>query len=279
LPSGAATITAAASVLCGTAFTTDSVVLTLSQPIPAGTYQVNVQTGSDGNSMLDDCDNNVPDGSVDFVVRQNVSAQFAYTLKEGCVQDTLELSHDGANGTHTWNWQYDGGSATSQNASVIFNSAGDKNISLTVANDYCSDVSSQTVNIAPRVDAAFASPEVTCAVDAVTITDNSAGNITSWQWDFGNGTTSTVKNPDPFYFARQAGEQQYTITLNISNAIGCSDTASAKILVVGNCNILVPSGFTPNNDGKNDYLFPTNAGGGMVTSMGNRRVLVHTYGP
>lgn len=30
-------------------------------------------------------------------------------------------------------------------------------------------------------------------------------------------------------------------------------------MVVGNCNILVPTAFTPNSDGKNDYLFPTNA--------------------
>jgi gliding motility-associated-like protein len=261
LPSGLASVVAAASVTCSEGFTTDSVVLTLNQPLPAGDHEVDVKIGSDGNSMLDNCDNNMPDGSISVTVHENVSAQFSYVLKEGCVRDTLELSHDGANHTNSWSWEYDGGTSSNQNTSVIYTDGGDKNITLTVANDFCTDVASATINVPPKIDAAFSSPPITCAVDEVVITDNSAGNIASWAWDFGNGTTSTAKTPDPFKYAGQPGEKNYVIRLTVSNALGCSDTASANIIVVGNCNIVVPTAFSPNNDGKNDYLFPTNAFG------------------
>ena len=71
---GAAQVVAAESVACSNAFSTDTIALTLNQPLPAGDYTVNVKTGSDGNSLLDDCDNNMPDNAVNFTVHQNVSA-------------------------------------------------------------------------------------------------------------------------------------------------------------------------------------------------------------
>jgi gliding motility-associated-like protein len=262
LSAGTSRITAAESVICSNAFTTDTIILTLDQPLPAGDYTVNVKTGNDGNSMLDDCDNNMPDGSIGFTVHQNVSAQFSYNTRQGCAQDTVDFFHDGANNTNKWSWVMDGGvSSTNQNTSMIYNSSGDKSVTLTVANDYCTDVHTETIAIAPRLDAKLNTPEITCAVDEVTLTDASAGNISSWNWNFGDGRTSTQQNPEPFKYTAVPGEKTYIIKLSIANDIGCTDSASANIIVVGNCNIAVPSAFTPNNDGKNDYLFPTNAFG------------------
>jgi gliding motility-associated-like protein len=261
LPSGMANIIGATSGLCSDAFTTDTLVLTLDHPLPDGDYAVNVSIGSDANSLLDNCDNNVPDGTLNFTVHENVSAQFNYVLREGCDRDTIEVSHDGAHHVHTWNWDLGGASSTNQGTSIVFNKSGDKNVTLTVSNDFCTDSHSETVAIAPQLDAKFSGPELWCAVDNVNLVDHSAGNITNWKWDFGNGSTSTRQNPDPFKYTALPGEKNYIVNLTISNAIGCLDTASANITVVGNCNIVVPTAFTPNNDGKNDYLFPTNAFG------------------
>jgi gliding motility-associated-like protein len=47
--------------------------------------------------------------------------------------------------------------------------------------------------------------------------------------------------------------------LIVTNGLGCSDTATGTIRVVGNCFIAVPKAFTPNGDGLNEYLYPTNA--------------------
>ena len=261
LSAGTSRVIAAESVVCSNAFTTDTLSLTLDQPLPAGGYTVNVKVGSDGNSLLDDCDNNMPDGSIGFTVHQNVSAQFTYKIRPGCVQDTVDFFHNGAFGTNKWTWEIDGGNSANQNTTMIFNTGGDKPATLTVSNDYCTDSHTETIAISPRLDAKFNSPEITCAVDDVTLTDVSAGNITGWNWNFGEGNTSIKQNPDPFKYPKSPGEKSYIIKLSISNDIGCTDTASANIIVVGNCNIVVPSAFTPNNDGKNDYLFPTNACG------------------
>lgn len=254
-------VIAAKSVVCTNAFTTDTLILTLDQPLPAGDYAVNITTGSDGNSLLDDCDNNMPDNAVGFTVHQNVSAQFTYNIRQGCLQDTVDFFHDGANNANKWVWDMEGATSNTQNASKIYATGGDKSVTLTVSNDYCTDVHTETIPIAPRLDAKFNAPQITCAVDAVTLTDVSAGNISRWSWDLGNGSRSTQQNPDPFKYTALPGEKTYVIKLSIFNAIGCTDSASANIIVVGNCNIVVPSAFTPNNDGKNDYLFPTNAFG------------------
>ena len=41
--------------------------------------------------------------------------------------------------------------------------------------------------------------------------------------------------------------------------MGCSDTVEKSLTVLNNCQIAVPSAFTPNGDGLNDYLSPHNA--------------------
>lgn len=52
----------------------------------------------------------------------------------------------------------------------------------------------------------------------VTFTDTSIGNPTSWAWDFGDGSTSSVQNPTHEYII--AGD--YTVTLTVANANGSS---------------------------------------------------------
>lgn len=49
-----------------------------------------------------------------------------------------------------------------------------------------------------------------------------------WDWDFGNGTQSTVANPAVVY--NEPGT--YTVTLTVQNAAGCSGTATQQIEVL-----------------------------------------------
>jgi gliding motility-associated-like protein len=142
---------------------------------------------------------------------------------------------------------------------MVYTSGGEKNVTLTVSNQYCTDIYSAAVSLAPRMDAAFNGPQIMCAVDDAIFTDNSIGTITRWSWDFGDGSTSSDKDPLAFKYTNVGVEKTFRVKLTVSNDAGCSDTVSANVTVVGNCNIAVPSAFTPNNDGRNDYLFPTNA--------------------
>ena len=61
------------------------------------------------------------------------------------------------------------------------------------------------------------------AAGAVRFFDSSvdqSSTITTWAWDFGNGTTASIKNPEVFYGA----EGDYLVTLTTTNANGCSNT-------------------------------------------------------
>jgi PKD repeat protein len=71
-----------------------------------------------------------------------------------------------------------------------------------------------------------ASPNTGTAPLTVQFTDTSTGSITSWAWNFGDGTTSTTQNPSHIY--SQTGT--YNATLTVSNASG-SNTATATIAV------------------------------------------------
>ncbi len=64
-----------------------------------------------------------------------------------------------------------------------------------------------------------ASPTSGCAPLTVNFTDQSTGDITSWSWDFGDGTTSTEQNPTHTY--NSAGT--YTVSLTVTGP-GGSDT-------------------------------------------------------
>lgn len=62
---------------------------------------------------------------------------------------------------------------------------------------------------------------------SVRFTDTSIGSPTSWNWDFGDGGTSTTQNPTHTYATAGA----FTVTLTVSNATTI-DTASQVIDVV-----------------------------------------------
>lgn len=253
-------VTAARAPHCTSGFDMDSVVLTLASALPAGNYSLNVKTGTDGNTLLDECGNPMAPATVPFTVHQDVAADFLYTIREGCSADTVDFSHDGSNNTNTWNWAFDDNvAASTPQVRRVFPGGGQRVARLIVSNAHCSDTSTTTLQLSAKLNADFTTQDFLCASDPAVFTDMSTGNVGSWHWNFGNGATSMQQHPEPFRFQRTAGEKTYDITLQVSSANGCSDTRTKTVTVVGNCYIVVPSAFTPNGDGKNDYLYATNA--------------------
>lgn len=235
----------------------------LSAPIQTkGSYQIILQNGSDGNTIIDECGQQTPAGSMlPFFTKDTVNANFTYNIKYGCQRDTINYFHDGRNEVNFWKWNFDSlRSSSLQNPQIFYATFGQKYTQLIVSNGVCSDTS----NVVPifldnELKAIFEATNIVCPGDQAFFKDSSIGNIVSWFWDFDNGNTSTSKTPNPQSYISTKPTRDVFPRLIVKNNYGCFDTATQKITVPYSCYIAVPNAFTPNNDGLNDYLYPLNA--------------------
>lgn len=71
-----------------------------------------------------------------------------------------------------------------------------------------------------------------------------------WQWDLGNGETSTLFSPGTTYLE----DGTYTVTLIATNELGCTDTVTKGILIKPEFWFYAPNAFTPDgNQFNNNY--------------------------
>jgi gliding motility-associated-like protein len=192
--------------------------------------------------------------------KDTVSARFNYQVKLGCVYDTIRVSHNGANHVNSWHWNITNNIISlAQDTSIVYSIFGDKTFSLAVSNGTCTDSATVVIPLNNYLEAKLENTAVVCPNEPATFKDKSIGTIRAWKWDFGNGSTSTLPAPAGQYYITNNITQDITTSLIVKNDIGCSDTAYSTLRVVGNCYIAVPKAFTPNGDGLNDFLYPTNA--------------------
>ena len=53
---------------------------------------------------------------------------------------------------------------------------------------------------------------------------------------------------------------QYSVSLLVSNSLGCTDDIIKKVTVEENIELFIPNTFTPNGDGVNDFFLPQGTG-------------------
>lgn len=241
---------------------TNRILVQLAAPLQVGgVYNIRLKIGSDGNTIIDECGQETPAGAtIIFNVSDTVNADFTYNIVYGCQRNTVQYAHDGRNNVNSWQWNFESiGTSTQQQPLVSYTDFKAKKSTLIVSNGVCKDTSAISIYFDNLLNAAFEATSLVCPRDTASVADKSEGKITSWLWDFGNGRTSTVQNPPLQTYVESAATREETIRLIIRNSYGCADTATQKIKVINNCYIAVPSAFTPNNDGLNDYLYPLNA--------------------
>jgi gliding motility-associated-like protein len=130
----------------------------------------------------------------------------------------------------SWLWNFgDGTTSTVQNPVHLFPGAGTYNVSLIIENTLgCRDTVIHQIVIENPPITEFTYTN-TCVGSAVSFTDQSspAGTITTWNWNFGDGTSSTLQNPTHTY----GTSGSYTVTLISGNASGCIDTAVHVVVI------------------------------------------------
>ncbi len=267
---GSITITAASCV----PDSSNKVRVQLSGPIDqAGAYKLTLVKGTDGNTLIDTCSQELTAGqSISFTTADTVFAQIQDQVILGCHQDTIDWVGAGGNGINQWNWTFgiaQSGSGSGQTGSTInangenqqeiYTLFGNETAKLVVSNGTCSDSATAVVNLNNTLKAVFEATNLLCPRDQASFSDSSIGAIVSYNWIFGDGTTSSLEYPPAKTYPDLPQDKSYTVLLIVSNGPGCFDTAAQAIQVIANCYIAVPSAFTPNGDGINDYLYPLNA--------------------
>ncbi|NNF02076.1 MAG: PKD domain-containing protein, partial [Bacteroidia bacterium] len=148
----------------------------------------------------------------------------------GCIYDYIEI-FDGPTTASPSLGQYCGsvipGPFTSSGPSITVLQHSDQAV---VGEGFVADWACYKANQPPTVD--FTSDVTETCTGEVQFTDLTIGNPVSWDWDFGDGNSSTMK--DPFHTYASGGF--YTVTLIAVNSFG-SDTVVKTALI----NVTKPS--------------------------------------
>jgi gliding motility-associated-like protein len=255
-----ATITSASPGQCNNGVT-NTVVLTLSNTLSPGGYRVQVQQINDGNTLLDECHNQSPQGSYAvFSVAQRISATFTLGIQTGCTgADTLTATSTATAGVTSWRWTFsDSVTDTLPIITRLYSLPGTQTLQLIASSGTCADTVLQQFTIAAKLNAAFTTPTQLCPGQPAQFTNTSTGNAASWLWQFGNGNSSVVKNPPAQTYPVTVNDTVYNAMLTVQNA-KCTSTAYQTIYALAQCPIAVATAFTPNGDNINDFLYPLNA--------------------
>ncbi|NJE77199.1 PKD domain-containing protein [Thermococcus sp. ES12] len=167
---------------------------------------------------------------------------FTYTPSSGIrVGDMVRFegrAEDPDGNIASWRWDFgDGEESTETNPEHVYSAPGIYVVSLTVSDSegmlgtYSAEITVSPENLPPTADFTVF-PKNPRAGEVVNFVDKSYdpdGSIMSWSWDFGDGKTSTER--EPAHVFREPGN--YTVTLTVRDSGGQDDSARLAIVVEG----------------------------------------------
>ncbi|WP_169749117.1 PKD domain-containing protein [Flavihumibacter petaseus] len=156
--------------------------------------------------------------------------KFTADVTQGCSPLVVRFT-DQSTGAGPLSYQWDLGNGvltTSKNpvTTYVYDPAGNNTftVKLNVRNQYGVRRTEGKITVYPSANVVFrASNNIACAPIEIQYTDLStvpSGSITGWLWDFGDGTTSTLKNPKKLY----TNVGYYNVTLTVTTSNGCTVT-------------------------------------------------------
>lgn len=277
-----APIVAAVGVGCSTGFDTDSIILSLASPLPAGSYIITAQNGSDANTMLDNCGRQIAIGdSKTVTVLPQTPTLMDSIIPIACAPTMLQLVFKKPMRCNTV--AVDGSdfiitgpsNVTVSSAAGVCDSSGTGTVikvflstPISVAGTYTITLKNGSdnntiINECGQPTAAGSSLKFTgydtvsanfttstgysCLKDTITCFHDGRNGVTSWQWTFDNGMKSLLQNPPAQIYTTDGTK---TITLAVTNGI-CTDTVIANIQITNNFTVkagmTIPAFVCPND--------------------------------
>ncbi len=169
----------------------------------------------------------------------------------GCEPLTVQFNDTINQPPSTYNWVFGDGTTGSsiQNPTHTYANHGTYTVTLTITDSNgCVNHGTKIIDVfaLPTADFNF-SPTVGTAGLPIDFASSSIGNIGTWSWNFGDGSTESGNFPNITHSYTSTG--YFTISLLVETTSGCTDSISKQILII---QIEIPNVFTPNSDGIND---------------------------
>jgi len=204
--------------------------------VTAGTYTVTLTATNAGGS------NTITNTGYITVTYAVPVAGFTSNVTSGTTPLYVKFTDTSTNSPVSWSWTFgDGGTTTTQSPIYEYTGAGTYTVTLTATNDAGSNTTSTTGYITVT---SVISPIASFTADVksgtvpftVQFTDTSSYTPTSWEWSFGDGSSSTEENPTHIYTT--AGI--YSVTHTATNA-GGSRTTTASSYITASAVTTVPT--------------------------------------
>lgn len=130
--------------------------------------------------------------------------------------------------TPTWEWSIDAAPvASTKDLTYAFTSTANQQVMLKASIPGCQ--SQKTVSINGLVAGPLAAFTLSgrCEDSPVSFTNTSSGSVTGYQWNFGDGQTSTASSPVNTF----VNPGTFNVVLTASNAAGCNNSVSQQLTI------------------------------------------------
>lgn len=223
------------------------------------TQAVNLSSYNNGSLVFltvksaNGCDYEISVPVPDHVPRSD----FSYQLKCNNRVEFINTSNDPHGTIVSYEWNFgEGSSSSAENPLHEFSQMSTYPVTLTVVSSTgCRSRITQPVEVRTVVKADFTA-HLDCSNRSVLFKDQSTtvnGHIVSWNWDFGQ-TTSVLQNPWQLYNENGI----YAVSLKVTSDEPCTATVVKELFI--DCTeevaVFLPSAFTPDQDGRNEWFIP-----------------------
>ncbi len=259
------TIISASPGDCSTYFSSDTVIITLDQPLPVGNYTLTIRTGNDANTLKDYCNREISPGEtinfsinppqptqmdslvpvygcspsyIDLVFKKNIKCSSIamdgsdFTISGPQPVSLIFIPGNCNNNMYTKKirLQFQSPIVTGGTYQINLNTGTDGNSIL----DECGQSVVQLIPLSFIVNNPLSSlftinNPASCKKESTYFFHDGNNNTTTWHWDFGNGTISSLQNP-VLWFSTPG---TYKVSLTVQNG-SCTDSSSQLITVADN---------------------------------------------
>ena len=158
-----------------------------------------------------------------------------FTFSDVCEDDPIAFTDNSGASVTSWSWDFgDNSNSNQQSPTHLFSQPGAYNITLTVTDGTtgCTNevVKTGFVHPKPEVDFSWENQcfnTITLFKEEATLTDPYGTTLSYWEWDFGDGNTSTDRNPVHNY-----PPGSYDVTLTVATSKGCTETFTQTVEII-----------------------------------------------